>query len=193
MVPRTWSMVVISAIDGTLRRTAGGSVADARTAVEALVSGGIPLVLTSDAPADDVRHLQRTLGITAPFVCRGGGALYIPPDYFQDAAEHGPDTWEIVRFAEPPHGGRRRDAPALHLLVSLFRTANPSVLIVGLGSSWNDRALLRSSDVPIIIRDTTTSQHRLMRSMPTAAFCTTGDGPAGWAEAILGSSAAIPS
>jgi mannosyl-3-phosphoglycerate phosphatase family protein len=78
---------------------------------------------------------------------------------------------------------------AVRLLISLFRTCAEPPVIVGVGDDWTDRALLQEVDAPIVVRNHTVDQTRLLRTVPTA-YVTKGVGPAGWTEAILGISAA---
>lgn len=82
----------------------------------------------------------------------------------------------------------RHPGHAMHLLLSLYR-ARFTPLVIGLGDDWPDRLLLRAVDVPVVVRNEALDQRRLLRELP-AAYVTAAEGPAGWAEAVLGSVAA---
>jgi mannosyl-3-phosphoglycerate phosphatase family protein len=77
-------------------------------------------------------------------------------------------------------------AHAVRLLIALYRSRGLPTIVVGVGDDWNDRALLREADVPIVVRNHSLDQTQLLRKVPTAYF-TEAAGPAGWSEAIIGS------
>lgn len=76
-------------------------------------------------------------------------------------------------------------AHAVRLLVSLYRARNEPPVIIGMGGDWRDRSLLREVDAPVIVRNQSLDQARLLRKVPSA-YLTDAPGPAGWTEAILG-------
>ena len=178
------SIVVFTAIEGALRHGPGGSCHDARGAMNLLIARGIPVVLLSHGDARDVQDLQRELGLAQPFICEGGASLYIPRGYFEelDGLASGDDTWEIFGF------GVRDPARAVRLLSSLFSVRGEDVLTIGFGCDWSDRALLAAVHVPVVVRTDAEEQARLLRRVP-GAYVTTATGPAGWSEAVLGSTA----
>lgn len=182
-VPAT-SIVVFTAIEGSLRHGPGGSCHDARGALNLLMARGIPVVLLSHGDAAQVQDLQRELGLQQPFICDGGASLYIPRGYFEelDGLASGDDTWEIFEF------GVRDPARAVRLLSSLYSVRGEDVLTIGFGCDWSDRALLTAVHVPVVVRADTEDQARLLRRVP-GAYVTTATGPAGWSEAVLGSTA----
>jgi predicted mannosyl-3-phosphoglycerate phosphatase (HAD superfamily) len=178
------SIVVFTAIEGSLRHGPGGSCHDARGALNLLLARGIPVVLLSHGDAGEVQDLQRELGLLQPFICEGGASLYIPRGYFEelDGLASGDDTWEIFEF------GVRDPARAVRLLSSLYSVRGEDVLTIGFGCDWSDRALLAAVHVPVVVRADTEDQARLLRRVP-GAYVTTATGPAGWSEAVLGSTA----
>ena len=181
------SIVVFTAIDGILRPQhpqERGSCAEVRVALDLLCEREVPVVLMSHGDAEPVQQLQRDLGLLEPFICDGGAALYIPRGYFEelDGLTAGDDRWEVFQF------GVRDPARAVRLLASLFCVRDEDVLTIGFGCGWADRALLASVDVPIIVRNDSDDQMKLLRRIP-GAYLTTAMGPAGWSEAVLGSAA----
>jgi predicted mannosyl-3-phosphoglycerate phosphatase (HAD superfamily) len=175
------SIVVISAIDGAMRAS-DGTCEEVRTALDLLADRGVPVVLMSHAGPDDVQDVQAELGLRHPFICNGGAALYIPRGYFMelDGLTAGNAAWEVFEFGVPD------PARAIRLLSSLFSVSGEEILTVGFASDWKDRALLAAVDVPIVVRNGSFDQQRLVRRVP-GAYLTDAEGPAGWSEAVLGS------
>jgi predicted mannosyl-3-phosphoglycerate phosphatase (HAD superfamily) len=182
--PAAPSLVVFTDLDGTLRDPRSHSLDEARVALALLADRRVPVVLFSDAGASEVKALQRELGLQHPFICEGGAALWVPRHYFPELPRLGEPSGkrDVVRFQSPYNSGQ-----AIRLLISLYRACCPgSVVVVGLGDDWADRDMLREVDVPVIVRNDTIDQARLIRKLP-AAYVTKAAGPAGWSEAILGS------
>ena len=176
------SIVVLTSVDGVLRHRQTGSCADARAALDLLGARNVPVVLVSEGAPEAVLALQRELGLSHPFISGNGALLHVPRGYFTDLDDvRGvTDPWHVIHF------DARDPARALRLVVSLFQMAGEEVLTVGLGATWEDRVLLATVDVPVIVRCDELDQARLQRRIPNA-YLTTAAGPAGWAEAILGS------
>jgi hypothetical protein len=180
------SIVVFTAVDGVLRQGATGACPEVREALDLLVARDIPVVLTSRAEAAEVRELMRDLRIRHPFICRGGAALHIPRGYFEelDGLTAGDDDWEVFEF-----GGGDPSRP-VRLLTSLYSVRGEDILTIGFACDWADRALLAAVQVPVVVRqDGGGDQARLLRRLP-GAYVTNATGPAGWTEAVLGSTAA---
>jgi predicted mannosyl-3-phosphoglycerate phosphatase (HAD superfamily) len=173
------SVVVIADVGRLLRHP--GTLAEVRPAFEALARCETHVVLCSEQDEQEVVTLQRELGIRYPFICRRGGALHIPRGFFCGLPADGPADaeWEIIDFGTPRLGH------AVRLVATLYRAAGVAPLIVGIGEDWRDRALLREVDTPIVVRNATFDQSRLVRNVPTA-YVTEAEGPQGWIEAILG-------
>ena len=73
---------------------------------------------------------------------------------------------------------------AVEVLRDLYTRWVGPVVLVGLGDGMNDMSLLRTVDLPFIVRsDMNGSTGRLLRKVPTARV-TEASGPAGWAEAV---------
>jgi hypothetical protein len=176
--PPSASVVVLTDVDGILRHADIGALAEARPALDALA--GSTLVLCSSRSADELRAIQRELGIRHPFISDGGAALHIPVGYFCGTiAGVSDDGFETIDF------GVRRLGHAVRLLVALFRTCPVSPLIVGIGFEWRDRVLLREVDVPVVIRDAVADQSALLRNVPQA-YLTDACGDDGLLEAVFG-------
>jgi predicted mannosyl-3-phosphoglycerate phosphatase (HAD superfamily) len=176
-------MVVVTGVDGSLRDPLRRSIAAAEPALEMLIEHDIPVVLASEHGAPDLIALQDQIGIAHPFICEGGGEIYIPTGYFADPRVGKPRTpgWEVIEL-----GSCGSYVQPLRLLISVYRSRNSSLVVVGLGSDVRDGDILGEADVPILIRSEAVDQRRLLERVPTA-FVTSACGPAGWAEAILGS------
>jgi len=175
------SIVVFTTIEGAIR-DAGGSCDAARVALDLLGAREIPVVLMAHGDADEVQQAQRDLGLRDPFICDGGAALYIPRGYFPelDGLNAGDEQWEVFGF------GVQDPARAVRLLASLFSVKGEEILTIGFGCDWRDRLLLAAVDVPIVVRSRAGGQDRLVRRVP-GAYLTDACGPAGWSEAVLGS------
>lgn len=173
------SIVVFTPIDGILRQQESDSFGDALSGLDLLLQRSVPVVLMSHDAAAPVQQLQAEV---EPFICDGGGALYIPRGYFEelDGLAAGDDAWEVFHF------GVRDPARAVRLLTSLYSVGGADVLTVGFGCQWADRPLLAAVDVSIIVRDGNGDCDRLLRHIP-GAYVTAASGPAGWSEAVLGS------
>jgi predicted mannosyl-3-phosphoglycerate phosphatase (HAD superfamily) len=174
-------MVVFSTVEGAIR-TPHGSCAEVRAALDLLSARGVPVVLMSHTGPEDVQDVQRALRLHHPFIADGGSALYIPRGYFPelDGLTAGDEEWEVFGF------GVREPARAVRLLASLFSVKGEEILTIGFACDWSDRALLAAVDVPIVVRSGSPDQERLVRRVP-GAYLTEAYGPAGWSEAVLGS------
>jgi mannosyl-3-phosphoglycerate phosphatase len=75
-------LVVFSDLDGTLLDRQTYSAAAAESALALLARERIPLVLCSSKTRAEIQLVQQGLGISHPFICENGGALYIPDGYF---------------------------------------------------------------------------------------------------------------
>ena len=181
--PRICPMVVVTDVDGTLRDPRTGSLAPADSALSMLRRHEVPVVLTSPGRAAELRGLQDTLGLVHPFICENGRELHVPVNYFGDGpAEYGGTAaWHVITL-----GPTEPQMQAIRLLRSLYRARHDMVILIGLGDEWEDRFLLTEVDVPVIVRNHSVDQSRLIEMIPHA-FVTRGAGPRGWSEAILGS------
>jgi hypothetical protein len=90
------------------------------------------------------------------------------------------DTWRVVEF-----NVHHDPAPAICLLVSLYRMRNQQVIVVGLGRELAEAALLRQVEIPIVVRHDSIDQALLMRELPSA-YRTSAEALDGWREAVFG-------
>jgi predicted mannosyl-3-phosphoglycerate phosphatase (HAD superfamily) len=153
-------------------------------ALTTVAAKGVATILTSHHRAADLMAIQQELGLREPFIAELGRWLYVPRGRFSAVA--GPagrtDEWEIFEFTPPSV------EEAIETLMWLYRVSGDSPLLVGIGASWQDRALLRHVDVPVVIAADTMDHHRLRAQFPDA-YVTSASGPGGWREAILGADA----
>lgn len=75
-------LLVFSDLDGTLLDHHGYSHAQAEPALATLAARKVPLMLATSKTQAEVRVLRHTLGNEAPFVVENGGAVVVPPGYF---------------------------------------------------------------------------------------------------------------
>ncbi len=76
-------LVVFADVDGVLADLHGGAFfADAAATLWPLRRDDVPLVLCSRRTRAEIEAIQQWIGIRHPFVCEGGGAVFIPGDYF---------------------------------------------------------------------------------------------------------------
>jgi predicted mannosyl-3-phosphoglycerate phosphatase (HAD superfamily) len=181
--PQSWdrTMLVFTCVDGALRDATSGPCTSARSAVHALNTKGIPVVLTSHHTADELLILQQDLGLREPFIAECGRQLHIPRGYFVHSASlSGPAAdWEMIEFS-PPSVTR-----AVEVLMWLYRISGESPMLIGVGTSWTDHLLLAHVDIPILVRNTSFDQMPLRRRFPSACL-TTATGLRGWQEAMFG-------
>jgi predicted mannosyl-3-phosphoglycerate phosphatase (HAD superfamily) len=154
----------------------------AQHAIRDLASRAVPVVFVSTGAAQDVLVAQQSLELRQPFVCGAGALLYVPAEYFGDLGTVGVrrDTWRVVEF-----NVHHDPAPAICLLVSLYRMRNQQVIVVGLGRELADAALLRQVEIPIVVRHDSIDQAPLMRELPSA-YRTSAEALDGWVEAVFG-------
>jgi mannosyl-3-phosphoglycerate phosphatase len=67
----------------------------------------------------------------------------------------------------------------------VFRKANGPLTTMGLGDALNDVPLLRSVDLPVVVRSASEEVTREVREMVPWAQVTDAVGPLGWQEAVL--------
>lgn len=156
------------------------ALAEVRPAFDALSRCDMHVVLCSDRDPVAILSLQKALGLRHPFISDKGAALHIPRGFFfgQPAAA-GESEWEVIDF------GMARLGHAVRLIITLYEAAGTRPLTVGIGEEWRHRALLREVDAPVVVRNHTIDQARLITNVPSA-YVTEAEGPRGWVEAILG-------
>lgn len=263
----TAQLIVITDLDGTLLDEQSYRYDASLPALRNLQARQIPLVLCSSKTKNEMESLWRELGLSDPFICENGGAIWFPTGYFPfpivDAKPRadletialgteiallrralresarglglkvrsfGEMTVEEVTrltglskkqaaFAlqrehdEPfivegggaeelfaalrergltvTYGGRlfhvtggHDKGTAVRRVRALYQRIHAACVVVGLGNSGNDLALLRQVDRPILIRNADGSYDRnVLQAMPDIET-TLERGPAGWNTAI---------
>jgi predicted mannosyl-3-phosphoglycerate phosphatase (HAD superfamily) len=175
------TFLIVTCVDGALRESGTGSCAAARQALTSISRRGIPLVLTSYHSSTELMAMQREIGVVTPFIAANGRTLHMPRGYFSTAATDAPVAeWDVLEFTPPSI------EDALDVLLERCRAAGHAPVLVGVGASWPDHALLRHVDIPILIRSALVDQSHLRNYFPQA-YLTVATGPDGWSEAILGS------
>jgi mannosyl-3-phosphoglycerate phosphatase len=78
---RQW--VIFTDLDGTLLDRNTYSFKAAMPALEAVKKEGIPLILCTSKTRSETLFWWRTLDLSDPFIIESGGAIVVPPGYFQ--------------------------------------------------------------------------------------------------------------
>jgi mannosyl-3-phosphoglycerate phosphatase len=95
-------------------------------------------------------------------------------------ASHGLQLTRGARFHAVSAGNDK--GRAVRVLMDLYRAEHPEIRSAGIGDSWNDRSLLESVDVPILVQRPGRRWERLnvpgLVRIPKV-------GPAGWTEAVV--------
>src|SRR5688572_5957766 len=90
-------LVLFSHVDGVLSEPASTPVVNA---VSLLARARVPLVLCSGRTRAEIEHVTLALGIRHPFICEGGGALFVPRGYFPFATDNAREIagYDVVEF-----------------------------------------------------------------------------------------------
>jgi hypothetical protein len=183
---RSGTLVIFSRVEGLLRDRTYAVAAEAHDPLRFLVDWGVPIVLVSAWNAAEIRRLQHEFAVNQPFICDEGAALHVPrswlnhPDEASTCVNDGTAEWEVFRFSP------RSVSAAFELVSAMFLVRGSAPLLtVGVGCDVADYTLLTAVDVPIVVRDRSSTQPELLRQLP-GAYVTTASGPAGWSEAVLG-------
>ena len=96
-------ILIFSEVDGVLRDPSVDSLAPAAHILAELAGDEVSLVLCSSKTRAELEQIQQELGIRHPFVSENGGALFIPPAYFDFAVPHAQDIagYQAVEFGRP--------------------------------------------------------------------------------------------
>jgi mannosyl-3-phosphoglycerate phosphatase len=76
-------VIIFSDLDGTLLDHNSYSYEPAKPALQLIASNEIPLILTSSKTLAEIVEIQLELEINHPFIVENGGAICIPPGYFE--------------------------------------------------------------------------------------------------------------
>ncbi len=71
-------LFIVTDLDGTMLDTSTYSAARARPVIERLGRLGIPLVPCTSKSRPEIDALMARLGLSGPFICENGGAVYVP-------------------------------------------------------------------------------------------------------------------
>jgi mannosyl-3-phosphoglycerate phosphatase family protein len=104
-VPSHAPILVFSDLDATLLDPRRHSNVDevTREALARVVRERVPIVLSSMRTRAEVEAIQQELGITHPFICENGAAVFIPNGYFGFDIPHARDIagYKAVEFGRP--------------------------------------------------------------------------------------------
>jgi len=180
------SLVIFTRVEGLLRERTRAPNPAASEPLRFLAGYGVPLVLVSAWEATELLELQREFALHQPFICEDGAALHVPRAWPGDppaGVSIDDDTaWEVFRFSPASVS----DAFTLVRAMFLARGYDP-LLTVGIGCDLADYTLLTAVDIPIVVRNRSARQSRLLRELP-GVYVTSASGAAGWSEALLGTS-----
>jgi mannosyl-3-phosphoglycerate phosphatase len=103
VMKRLGPILVFSEVDGVFRDPCAGSLASAARVLRELACEEVAVVLCSSKTRAELEQIQQELGIKHPFVCENGGALFIPPAYFDFAVPHAREIagYQVVEFGRP--------------------------------------------------------------------------------------------
>jgi mannosyl-3-phosphoglycerate phosphatase len=76
-------VIIFSDLDGTFLDHNNYSYEPAKPALQLIASNEIPLILTSSKTLAEIVEIQLELEINHPFIVENGGAVCIPPGYFE--------------------------------------------------------------------------------------------------------------
>jgi mannosyl-3-phosphoglycerate phosphatase len=96
-------IVVFSDVDGVRCDAHPGSFTAAADTLEHLGPDEVPLVLCSSKTRAEIEGIQQEIGIRHPFVCEGGGAVFIPAGYFDFEVPNARERagYQAVEFGWP--------------------------------------------------------------------------------------------
>ena len=96
-------LVVFSEGDSVFDRASPHSFDAAARKLTWLTRNHVPLVLCSSKTRAEVEHISRRLGISHPFICESGSAVFIPNGYLGFAVRNGQEVagYKVVEFGRP--------------------------------------------------------------------------------------------
>ena len=97
--------VVFVDLDGTLLDTGTASWETAATAIQALRTYGIPLILVSSRTRAELEPLRRRLQHQDPFIAENGGAVFVPQGLFTFPLERvrTKASYDVIELGMPYH------------------------------------------------------------------------------------------
>lgn len=174
------SIVVLMCVDALLFQRPASSHPATRQMTRQLENRRIPIVLVSDRSVAELRAAQHTLGIVAPVIARGGGALCVPPGLDSPLAGFSStdDDWRVMEFAPPAI------AEAIEIVSSLYDRSGAPPFLVAVGTSTADRVVFQHVHGRVVVRQDVVEQTWLRAEFPDAHI-TSSSGLDGVAEALL--------
>jgi len=97
------SLVVLCDLDLCRIDAPNGDLGGTRASLARLTRRGIPIVFVSDRTRAELEIIQQELGISHPFICESGAALFVPRGYFGIALAHAREVagYQAVEFGRP--------------------------------------------------------------------------------------------
>lgn len=98
------SVVVFSGVEGILvNRRSGDFETSAAGALDLLLREQIPLVLCASKTRAEIERVYQGLGVSHPFVCESGAAVFVPRGYFSFEVPHAREVagYQAVEFGQP--------------------------------------------------------------------------------------------
>ena len=77
----TMSLVLFTDLDGTLLNHDDYAYEDAKPALKRIEAENIPLVMVTSKTRQEVKKLQKELGLEEPFIVENGGGIFFPRNY----------------------------------------------------------------------------------------------------------------
>ena len=86
--------IIFTDLDGTLLNHSDYRFDDAADALRRIGQHGYPLIIVSSKTAEEIKILQKKIGLCEPFICENGAAIVIPSAYKKlgktpEETEHG--------------------------------------------------------------------------------------------------------
>jgi mannosyl-3-phosphoglycerate phosphatase family protein len=98
------TVIVFAGVDGiVIDRPTGEVCRAAWNAIDLMVSANIPFVLCAGKTRAEIEPIYEGLGLSHPFVCENGAAVFVPRRYFgfQPAYSREVDAYDVVEFGQP--------------------------------------------------------------------------------------------
>ena len=77
----TMGLILFTDLDGTLLNHDDYSYEDAKPALKRIEAENIPLIIVTSKTRQEVKTLQKELGLEEPFIVENGGGIFFPYDY----------------------------------------------------------------------------------------------------------------
>jgi mannosyl-3-phosphoglycerate phosphatase family protein len=96
-------LVIITDLDGTLLDERTYTPGPAAAVIARILAAGVTLVCCSSKTRAEIEALQPTLGLSGPFICENGGALWVPEHWpaRRPAPDAGRSRWQRIELGRP--------------------------------------------------------------------------------------------